>query len=80
MPPKKKRKTKAPPPTPIIISDIVVKVQPTDLPKGSKAFGAPGHGKGKFDGLGGAMKNKVHSLIKGSKAEASDKIPGTESG
>ena len=44
------------------------------------SFGAPGHGKGKFDGLGGAMKNKVHSLIKGSKASNKNKIPGTESG
>ena len=40
------------------------------------SFWAPGHGKGKFDGLGGAMKNKVHSLIKGCKAAASDKFLG----
>ena len=42
-------------------------------------FGAPGHEKGFFDGLGGALKNKIHSLIKGSKTGA-DKIAGTTSG
>jgi len=26
-------------------------------------FGAPGHGKGPFDGYGGSFKNKIHSLI-----------------
>lgn len=31
------------------------------------SFGAPGHGKGVFDGVGGAIKNKVHSLIKATK-------------
>ena len=35
MPPKKKRK-KALPPTPIIITDIGVRVQPNDMPKGRK--------------------------------------------
>ena len=29
-------------------------------------FGAPGNGKGFFDGLGGALK-KIHNLVKGSK-------------
>ena len=43
------------------------------------SFGAPGHGKGFFDGLGGALKNKIASLIKGSKT-GGDTIPGTESG
>jgi hypothetical protein len=31
------------------------------------SFGAPGHGKGVYDGLGGSMKVKVHNLIQGSK-------------
>ena len=31
------------------------------------SFGAPGHGRGVFDGVGGAIKNKVHSLIKATK-------------
>jgi hypothetical protein len=31
------------------------------------SFGAPGHEKGVYDGLGGSMKTKVHNLIQGSK-------------
>ena len=31
------------------------------------SFGAPDNGKGIFDGIGGALKNKIHSLIKGAK-------------
>jgi hypothetical protein len=33
------------------------------------SFGAPGHGKGVFDDVGGANKNKVHILIKGTKIQ-----------
>lgn len=43
------------------------------------SFGAPGHGKGCFDGLGGTFKNKVHSLIKSTKTSGQG-IPGVESG
>ena len=43
------------------------------------SFGAPGHGKGFFDGLGGALKNRIHSLIKGTKT-GGDTIAGTNSG
>ena len=43
------------------------------------SFGAPGHGKGFFDGLGGVFKNKIHSLIKGTK-NPDRKIAGTETG
>ena len=43
------------------------------------SFGAPGHGKGFFDGLGGALKNKIHSLIQGKKS-GGDNISGTSSG
>ena len=43
------------------------------------SFGAPGHGKGFFDGLGGALKNKIHSLIQGKKS-VGDNIAGTSSG
>ncbi len=43
------------------------------------SFGAPGHGKGVFDGIGGAIKNKVHSLIKASKT-SSGGVPGVDSG
>jgi hypothetical protein len=42
------------------------------------SFGAPGHGKGVYDGLGGSMKTKVHNLIQGSKTGQA--IPGTQSG
>ncbi|EJK73457.1 hypothetical protein THAOC_04918 [Thalassiosira oceanica] len=41
-------------------------------------FGAPGHGKGPFDGYGGSFKNKIHSLIR-SCSEAGG-IPGTRTG
>jgi hypothetical protein len=43
------------------------------------SFRAPGHGKGCFDGIGGALKNKIHSLIKGAKT-GGDNIAGTASG
>ena len=43
------------------------------------SFGDPGHGKGFFDGLGGALKNKIHSLIQGKKS-VGDNIAGTSSG
>ena len=43
------------------------------------SFGAPGHGKGVFDGVGGAIKNKVHSLIKATKT-SDDGVPGVDSG
>ena len=43
------------------------------------SFGAPGHGKGVFDSLSGALKNKIHNLIKGSK-NGGDTIAGTNSG
>ena len=43
------------------------------------SFGAPGHGKGMFDGLGGALKNKIKCLIEGSKT-GGDNIPGTKLG
>ena len=43
------------------------------------SFGAPGHGRGVFDGVGGAIKNKVHSLIKVTKT-AVEPIPGVDSG
>ena len=43
------------------------------------SFGAPGHGKGFFYGLVGAFKNKIHSLIQGTKS-GGDKISGTSSG
>ena len=42
------------------------------------SFGAPGHGKGVYDGLGGSMKTKVHNLIQGSKTGQA--IPGVQSG
>ena len=41
-------------------------------------FGAPGHGKGPFDGYDSAFKNKIHSLIK-SYSETGT-IPGTRTG
>ena len=41
-------------------------------------FGAPGHGKGPFDGYGGSFKNKIHSLIKS--YSQTDSIPGTRTG
>ncbi len=37
------------------------------------------HGKGVFDGIGGAIKNKVHSLIKVSKM-SSEGVPVVEGG
>ena len=43
------------------------------------SVGAPVHGKGVFDGVGGAIKNKVHSLIKASKT-SSEGVPGVECG
>jgi hypothetical protein len=43
------------------------------------SFGAPGHGKGVFDGVGRAIKNKVHSLIKATKT-SDDGVPGVDSG
>jgi hypothetical protein len=43
------------------------------------SFGAPGHGKGVFDGVGGAIKNKVQSLIKATKT-TNEGVPGVESG
>ena len=43
------------------------------------SFGSPGHGKGFFDGLGGALKNKVYSLIQGTKS-GGENIAGTSSG
>jgi hypothetical protein len=43
------------------------------------SFGTPGHGKGVFDGVGGAIKHKVHSLIKGTKT-THEPIPGVDSG
>ena len=43
------------------------------------SFGAPGHGKVFFVGLRGALKNKIHSLIKGSKT-GGNIIAGTDSG
>jgi hypothetical protein len=42
------------------------------------SFGAPGHGKGLFDGIGGDLNNKIHSLIKGTKNNDGS-IPGTKS-
>ena len=42
-------------------------------------FGAPGHGKGPFDGLGGAFKNKIASLIRSAMMNGMT-IPGTNSG
>ena len=41
-------------------------------------FGAPGHGKGPFDGYGGSFKNKIHSLIKS--YSQTGNIPGTSTG
>jgi hypothetical protein len=43
------------------------------------SFGAPGHGKGVFDGVGGAIKNKVHSLIKATKT-SDEGVPGVDYG
>jgi hypothetical protein len=43
------------------------------------SFGAPRHGKGVFDGVSGAIKNKVHSLIKATKT-SDDGVPGVNSG
>ena len=43
------------------------------------SFGARGRGKRFFDGLGGALKNKIHSLIKGSKTGGNN-IAGATSG
>lgn len=43
------------------------------------SFGAPGHGKGCFDGIGGTFKHKVHNLIKSTKSSGQG-IPGVESG
>ena len=42
-------------------------------------FGAPGHGKGTWDGLGGAWKNVIHHLIKSSHNK-NELIPGVHSG
>jgi len=43
------------------------------------SFGAPGHGKGCFDGVGGTFKNKIHQLIKSTKTSM-EGIPGVDSG
>ena len=43
------------------------------------SYGAPGHGKGEFDGLGGTFKNVIHGLIKSTKTSQRG-IPGVESG
>ena len=43
------------------------------------SFGAPGHGKGFFDSLGGALKNKIHSLIQWTKT-GGDTVDGTSTG
>jgi hypothetical protein len=43
------------------------------------SFGAPGHGKGVFDGYGGVMKLLNHNSIRGSKTDEK-KILGTLSG
>ena len=43
------------------------------------SFEAPGHRKGFLDGLGGALKNKIYSLIQGTKS-GGDNISGTSSG
>ena len=43
------------------------------------SLGAPGHGKGFFDSLGGVLKNKINTLIKGSKT-GGDTSAGTNSG
>jgi hypothetical protein len=43
------------------------------------SFGAPGHGKVVFDGVGVAIKNKVHSLIKATKT-SDDGVPGVDYG
>ena len=43
------------------------------------SFGASGHGKGTFDGIGGVLKNTIHGLIKGTKG-SNQGIDGTESG
>ena len=42
------------------------------------SFGAPGHGKGPFDGLGGTIKNKIHSLIKAMKTSNNKGVPGVD--
>ena len=42
-------------------------------------FRAPGHGKGVFNGLGGALKNRTHSLIRGTKT-GGDTISGIDRG
>lgn len=42
------------------------------------SFGAPGHGKGPFDGLGGTIKKFIHGLITGTKTSLSEGIPGVE--
>jgi hypothetical protein len=42
------------------------------------SFGAPGHGKGVFDGVGGTIKNKISSLIKATKTSG-EGVPGVES-
>jgi hypothetical protein len=34
------------------------------LQQALKSFGAPGHGKGTFDEVGGVIKNEIHGLIK----------------
>jgi len=39
------------------------------------SFGAPGHGKGPYDGVGGAFKNRTHQLIK-SERTSGIRIPG----
>lgn len=43
------------------------------------SFGAPGHGKGFFDGMGGVFKNMIHGLIKKTKTSTGG-IEGTASG
>eukprot|EP00957_Ditylum_brightwellii_P061409 4661222-Ditylum_brightwellii.AAC.1 len=43
------------------------------------SFGAPGHGKGCFDGIGGKFKHKINEMIKAAKT-SSDGVPGVESG
>ena len=44
------------------------------------SFGAPGHGKGPFDGLGGTIKNKIYGLIQATKTSNNEGVPGVDSG
>ena len=70
---------------PMLRIDAIERVEAPRLSESSTktgyvyTFGAPGHGKGPFDGYGGSFKNKIHSLISKSYSQTGS-IPGTRTG